>query len=210
MGEHAEGKRPRGRPRDPAIEEAILQAALHRLVSEGYSRMSVADVAKDAGVTKPTLYLRWPSKLDLVLAALDHRFSRYAAARPPLDLDGLSGPEALKATLNRLHPGPDTDFTMALGATLLAEATHNPDLLTVFRRHGAEPRRQMIVDVLHALRERGDIRPDADIDTVVSMCMGTALAHYSATGTVGPDLADRVVDVLWPALAHPDRDSGGR
>jgi AcrR family transcriptional regulator len=69
-GETARG----GRPRDPAIDEAIIVATRARLVRDGYSRMTLGDIAADAGVSRPTLYRRWGSKFELVTDALDYGF----------------------------------------------------------------------------------------------------------------------------------------
>src|SRR3954465_11001599 len=56
-----------GRPRDAAIDEAIILATRDRRVRDGYSRMTIGDIATDAGVTRPTLYRRWATKFDLVV-----------------------------------------------------------------------------------------------------------------------------------------------
>jgi len=66
-----------GRPRDPQVEEAIIEATLHLIAEAGFEGMRVSDVADRAGVSKATMYRRWPSKHDLVLAALSRT--------PPLD-----------------------------------------------------------------------------------------------------------------------------
>ena len=42
------------------------------MARDGYARMSVDAVAAEAGVSKPTLYLRYPSKAALATAALAH------------------------------------------------------------------------------------------------------------------------------------------
>src|SRR5450631_3926094 len=64
-GRHAPGRR-----RDPGVEQRILEVALRRLGREGYSRMSLDNVALEAGVSKPTIYRRWSGKADLATAAL--------------------------------------------------------------------------------------------------------------------------------------------
>ncbi|MGV0659512.1 helix-turn-helix domain-containing protein, partial [Mycolicibacterium pulveris] len=46
----------RGRPRDPALDTAILTAALELFIAQGISAMSIEQVAKRAGVGKPTIY----------------------------------------------------------------------------------------------------------------------------------------------------------
>lgn len=48
----------------------VLDAAGELLVRHGYRKVTVADVAERAGVGKGTVYLHWPSKLELFAAVL--------------------------------------------------------------------------------------------------------------------------------------------
>jgi len=59
-----------GRPRDPRLDEAIMEATLSLLEERGYAGLSFAAVATRAHTTKPAIYRRWPSKRDLVLEAV--------------------------------------------------------------------------------------------------------------------------------------------
>lgn len=63
-------RRPRGRPRDPRVEGAVLGATRELLVERGYGGLTIAAVADMAGVGKGTIYLRWPDKESLVVGAL--------------------------------------------------------------------------------------------------------------------------------------------
>ena len=67
----------RGRPRDASIDQAILDAAQELVGQVGYARMSIDLVARRAGVTRPTVYLRWRNKPELVHAALFRRSNRW-------------------------------------------------------------------------------------------------------------------------------------
>src|ERR1041384_7641287 len=69
---------PRGRPRDPSRDEAIIDAAIGVLVRDGYDRLSMEGVAAAAGVGKTTIYRRWSSKAELVIDAM-------ATLKPALD-----------------------------------------------------------------------------------------------------------------------------
>src|SRR3954463_10514303 len=61
----------RGRPRDPRRREAILRAAIMLVAEVGYDRMTVEALAARAGVSKPTIYRRWPAgKKDIVIDAI--------------------------------------------------------------------------------------------------------------------------------------------
>src|SRR5216683_4433691 len=58
----------RGRPRDDAADQRILDAAWDLLHAAGYAGLSVDEVAERAGVAKTTLYRRWPTKDHLAIA----------------------------------------------------------------------------------------------------------------------------------------------
>ena len=60
-----------GRPRSAEADDAILDAALDQFCEFGYDGLSVERVAAGAGVAKTTIYRRYPTKLDLVMAALE-------------------------------------------------------------------------------------------------------------------------------------------
>ena len=51
-----------GRPRDPQVDRAILQATLRVLTDQGYAGMSIERVAAAAGVGKTAIYRRFSSK----------------------------------------------------------------------------------------------------------------------------------------------------
>src|SRR3954469_17088186 len=79
----------RGRPRDPQRRQAILDAALTLVAEVGYDRTTVDAIATKAGVSKPTLYRRWPhGKPELVADAIRKRNAE--ASRTP-DTGSLRG-----------------------------------------------------------------------------------------------------------------------
>lgn len=52
------------------VQERILRAAIEAATLHGLTRLSVADVAKRAGLSRPTLYKHYPSKDALITAAV--------------------------------------------------------------------------------------------------------------------------------------------
>lgn len=60
----------RGRRRDGDIHARILEAAKTLLVEVGYSRFSFEGVTRATGISRPTIYRRWPSKAHLVYEVL--------------------------------------------------------------------------------------------------------------------------------------------
>src|SRR5262249_10247038 len=59
-----------GRPRSAEIDAAILAAALDLLVEQGVEATSIEQVAKRAGVTRPTVYPRFPDKNRMLVSAI--------------------------------------------------------------------------------------------------------------------------------------------
>jgi AcrR family transcriptional regulator len=78
-----------GRPRNPDIDERILDAALDIYAQRGWSGLTMHEVARRAGIGKAALYLRWSSKEDLLgeaFAAGSPRFAPEDAELPPREL----------------------------------------------------------------------------------------------------------------------------
>lgn len=195
----AEEGRGRGRPRGPETDRKILDATLRLLARSGYARMSVDAVAREAGVTKPTLYLRYPSKAALATAAL-------AAARDRSIPEERGDTRAdLVAHLRHFRAGLGRPFGMAMLGTVLAEAHETPELLAEYRENLVRPRRRMIRAVLERAAARGELRPDADLDLAVNLLVGAYYAHY-LTGAPFPEgWEERAVGAaLDGILARPE------
>ncbi|MET8539255.1 TetR/AcrR family transcriptional regulator [Kitasatospora sp. NPDC004799] len=190
-----------GRPRDPAIEEAILRAARARLATDGYTRMTIGDVVADAGVTRPTLYRRWPNKYELVVDALRYGLQQQREAYRPLDVDAMTPLEAFTEAVRRLDPRHSNERAMALHGNFMGEADREPALFELMREQGNKPRCAELEQTLRHLQSTGAVRPDADLDTVVTLCFGSYFGDYLQTGAATPtDHADRIVAMLWPTI----------
>ncbi|MEU8896117.1 TetR/AcrR family transcriptional regulator [Nocardia sp. NPDC048505] len=59
-----------GPRRDPAVDTAVLEAARSLLVENGYAATSIDAIAVRAGVSRPAIYRRWPSKAHLIAQAV--------------------------------------------------------------------------------------------------------------------------------------------
>ena len=187
-----------GRPRDAAIDEAIILATRDRLVRDGYSQMTIGDIAADAGVTRPTLYRRWSTKFDLVVDALDYGFRRQRDMYT-IDLSKLTPREALTEAVRRLDPAYFNPDAMVLMGNFAGEAIRTPELLDILRTHAVEPRVSLVEEVLDQLQLRGGVRQDIDPHTIAIMCFGSYFAAFYR-GETSKQLAERVVAVLWPGI----------
>jgi AcrR family transcriptional regulator len=193
------GARSGGRPRNPALDEAIILATRARLVRDGYSRMTLGDIAADAGVSRPTLYRRWDTKLELVTDALDYGF-RKQADQYRIEIDSLQPREALVEAVRRLDPAYFNPDAMVLMGNFAGEVTRTPELFEMLRKHAVEPRVSLLEGVLTRLQERGAVRLDIDEHTIATMCFGSYFgAFYRGDGR--ETIPERVVAVVWSAIA---------
>ena len=200
-GSAGDASRPRhsGRPRDDALDEAIILATRDRLVRDGYSNMTIGDIAADAKVTRPTLYRRWKNKFDLVVDALDYGFLKQAEMYT-LDLSQFEPRDALVEAVRRLDPAYYNPDAMVLMGNFTGESLRTPELLEILRKHGVDPRVALLKTVLAQLQKRRSVRSDIDVDTIANMCFGSYFAAFYR-GEQATHIPERVVAVLWPCIA---------
>ncbi|WP_244928934.1 TetR/AcrR family transcriptional regulator [Nocardioides sp. W7] len=67
-----------GRPRDPDVDRRVEEAALTLFARRGWAGFSIEAVAREAGVGKASVYLRWSSKEELLTDAVAHAFDPIA------------------------------------------------------------------------------------------------------------------------------------
>jgi AcrR family transcriptional regulator len=167
------------------------------MAQHGYARMSIDAVAEAAEVTKPSIYLRFPGgKAEVATKAL-----AYARDRRTVSETGDTR-EDLIAHLRHFRTGVSRPFGMAMVGTVLAEEHDTPQLLTFFRKHVIEPRREMLRAVLARARARGELRPGADIEMGTQMLVGAYYAQYLAGVPFREGWDERVVDTVLKGLRH--------
>lgn len=174
------------------IDDAVLRATLQHLAERGYAGMSINAIAAELGVSKPTIYLRWPSKVDLALAAVTSLHVDQAEA-PTEDVRA-----DLIAHVKRVQRVIET-VGIGLTGTMLAEQHNNPGLIAAFRERAVRPSRQRARRILQAGIRQGAIRADADVSAAVDMLVGALYAAYVAGDERTFD-AGSVVDTLLAGL----------
>ncbi len=154
-----------GRPRSAGVDEALLEATLQLAGEVGINGMSMDDLAQRAGVSKATIYRRWPSKEALVLDAL-------ASAIRPFDLvDTGSARGDLEAYLGELGRRMQTGRSSDVLPDLISASVRDPALresLDEWVRH----RRQPLTVILGRAVQRGELAADTDLDTIIDALIG--------------------------------------
>jgi AcrR family transcriptional regulator len=156
-----------GRPRDTHRDEAILRATLEILNAEGYKGLTIDGVAARAGVGRPTIYRRWASKAELVVAALTDTVH---IAVPDVDTGSLR--RDLVAMQRRQIALMNSPESRRITAGLVADLATDPDLGHMYVSEYLAPRRAIVFRVLQRAVDRGELAPDADLAFVHDLLSG--------------------------------------
>jgi AcrR family transcriptional regulator len=184
-----------GRPRDARRDEAILVAALTILQEQGYAGLTIEGVATRAGVGRPTIYRRWPSKPALVVAALVH--SRQLALPAP---DTGSLRDDLLAVQRRQVELMNAPMSRRVTAGLVADLTADPELAETYVNDYLVPRREVVWQVLRRGIERGELDPDVDLALVYDLLVGPLFMRAVVWGQpLSPEAAEHTVHVVLAA-----------
>ncbi|MEU0539335.1 TetR/AcrR family transcriptional regulator [Nocardia sp. NPDC005978] len=187
---------PRGRPRRPGIDHDILRATLNILAAQGYSALSLEAVAKAAGVTRPTIYRRWPGKAALVAHAL-------AAGLPPLAAPDTGDP---LADLRTVATNFITAFTESPHApvtfVLHAEARHDPELANHLFASYLAPRAAAVHTLITRAQATTQLRADLAPDLIRDLIFGPLVYRWLVAGEpMTRAAADQLVELSCRAVA---------
>ncbi|MFT7764601.1 TetR/AcrR family transcriptional regulator [Clavibacter tessellarius] len=193
--------RPRvGRPVDRSGDAAILAAALDLVADRDYERMTLDEVAARTGRAKTTIYRRWATKEDLVLAAL-------RAAGPPPEAALLPETGSLRGDLLAVVDSPwlgGSARRLAVFAGLAPALRGSARMAAAIRAEVTDPYADAYRRILRRAVDRGEVPAEsaARVDLLAEVIPAMSTHRLVAAGApVRRELFVRVVDdVVLPAL----------
>lgn len=189
-------KQQAGRPRDSAIDSAVLSAALELAQRDGYSSVSVEAVARHAETSRPAVYRRWPGRTSLLLAAIADRLSVPAPPDTGCTLCDIGESFEVFLTAYRTIE-PD----LLIG--LYADCARDPALAAQYVDTIVEPARRAVGVTLDRAIARGDLRVDVDRNELLDLL--ASLVHYRAQfrgAHMSADEAERAIEMLLRGAAR--------
>lgn len=201
-------KRAPGRPVDAALGPAIMLAVRDLLAESGYAALTTAAVARRAGVSTATLYRRWPTKRELVLAATrrmietgvtDEALESGASSAETFDTGSLRGDlQAFIAHKNRLLSGATGQAVLSL----LGELPQDQELRELFLGQLLAATRSHLEQIRDRARARGEGASDVEPHAGARLVLGAVLAGvaFAAGGDGAEPLSDVDQDLLLRAL----------
>lgn len=160
-----------GRPRDPQIDDAVLSATLEVLGETGYTGLSLEEVARRAGTSRPAIYRRWAGRAPLALAAIATRLDVPSPPDTGCTLCDLAESfNVFLAAYRTIRP--------EVLSSLYAECASDPQLRARYLETVIEPSRRAVGRTLDRAIVRGDLRTDIDREQLLDIV--GSLVHYRA------------------------------
>jgi AcrR family transcriptional regulator len=196
--------RTRPRRRGHALDLAILNATIAEIDLSGYAGLSMERVAERARASKASLYRRWPSKVELVMAAIYDLLPDPAAAA---DTGSLRGDLlALLRTAAEMLAG--TGGTAIRG--LINDALRDPELAARLRSYTRGRSVSAMGDVVRRAMERGELPQGTITARQLEAGLSVMRFHFLTHGPPVPDyvIIEIVDEVMLPLLhAAAGRDA---
>ena len=184
-----------GRPRDDQRESEILAAVNALLGDVGYDGITFEGVARRAGASKATLYRRWKTKREMVIAAVKAGPANHAG---PDEVDTGSLRGDLLALCQRLVQ----TMTAADGAMpllLLQAGLEDPELCDEIERSMGPTGARLPSSVIAAAVGRGDLPEGADPFPYEEV-VGSVILLRRLNGL---ELDDRYLETLIDSVVIP-------
>src|ERR1044072_3955776 len=184
-----------------AVKDAILDATDRLLALFGYRKMTVEDIAAEAGIGKGTIYRHFSSKEDVVLSHIDRIVDRLQDRLKEIAHSDAAAAERLRLMLlTRVCFRFDSiqHYTQSLNDLL---SVLRPRLLAR-RSQYFEAEAQIFAEVLRNGRESGEFGVDNEHATAHALLQATnGLLPYSLSTT---ELGERAeVEQRANDVAHP-------
>lgn len=151
--------------RSETSRQAILQATL-KLLDErepdavSIQQLSIERIAREAGVSKSTIYRWWPNKAAVIIDS----FIEHHVISTPVheDLPAIDALREHLITLGQVYAG----FEGRLMSQLLAEAQYDSATLEEFKTKFWGPRRKVVTGIIERAQIEGSIRRDRPSDMI--------------------------------------------
>lgn len=201
-----------GKPRDDVKVQQIRQAAKTLFLQRGFASVSTAELARAAGVSKETLYSRYPGKEAVLADVLKHLIS--GVGGQPRTAPDVRTEAELRAALHGLARALAGQLMqreyIELARIVITETPRLPRIAEVFREAVPDRALQGVSTLLGAARDNGLVG-DIDDATAARMFVGPLVLHAllnvllvaPSEGTPSPGFPDidALVDLFLAAVS---------
>jgi AcrR family transcriptional regulator len=175
------------------VEESVLAATRELLVEVGYAGITYDLVGRRAGVSRPTLYRRWPSKAHIVHDAL---FEHRGDDTWPSAVDFADGLRRMIGRLVDSYARPEAQAALPGLLADLSDPALRHSVLDALQR----PVRAEFAERVAAGIRAGELRPGLDPQVLMDVVIGTVLQRVVLQQDADSALADELSQLLLLGL----------
>lgn len=184
------------RRRNEESHRAILSAAISLVAEKGFENVTVEAIANRAGVGKQTIYRWWRSKGEVVLEAINDGFADVAAFPDSGDIVADLRTQMENVTVKLTT----TDFGSAYRG-LIAAAQSDPGIARKHIEQIIEPASVACRERLIRARNAGQIRPDADMQTIIDLLYGAIYYRLLlSTRPLATEQVSEAIEIVFSGL----------
>ena len=164
---HDKAKQSTGCRRNAETSKAILDAASALLQEKGYANFTIEEVSRLSGAAKSTIYRWWPSKMLLLLDIYGAEVEK-ALAVPDFGSIEAEIIFLIRAIWKFWRETPSGQAFKSM----IAEVQADPSAIEVWRSRFLPERRRRLLFTLQRAADRGELRPDIKLETVIDIVFG--------------------------------------
>jgi AcrR family transcriptional regulator len=174
--------------RSERARHAILTAAIELCLEQGFAKVTMEGIARQAGVGKQTIYRWWPSKAAVLQEALNERIGGQTDFPDTGDIRA-----DLRTQMNGVVKLFRSEgFVPYVG--LIAAAQSDPELAKSLFVSIVEPRVRACRERLERAQEQGEVREGVDLEVAVEILYGPL--YYRLLLHPRPPSTDQVKAIL--------------
>ena len=139
-----------GRPKSEQKRVTILESATDLFLNNGFTNTSMDMVAKDAGVSKQTVYSHFNNKDDLYTAVIDAKCRQYRMDATRIDNNKASLQDVLMEIADQALSLLQDPEVIAMYTVVIGEANNNPHVAELFYRAGPLQSLDTVAGIIHS------------------------------------------------------------
>lgn len=186
----------KGRPRDPKTTALIQNVALELAYTGGIGNATVERIAERSGVSKTTIYRRWPNAASIVMDGFLDEIGPLIAYDEKSSIVG-----TVKSNLQhlvRVLKGRRGELLRHL----IGAAQTNRDLRDAFLDKLIVPRRKLAQDAFQRAIERNELRAEASAEIILDLLYGAVYYRlFVSFAPFHPTFVEEIVDRAFHGLS---------
>lgn len=183
----------RGRPRSEDVNSGILESVLDALAQGGLAGVRIERIAANAGVSKASIYRRYESKEELIIAAIQHMRQQV----PVVPATGTAR-ERLLALLSGTRANMSRSRDARVMMAVMNSHEQESDLAQLVYERILQPRRELLRSIIAEGIESGEFPASIDVEVMTPLLVGPMLylGMWSMIDSVAQTRTEEILDAL--------------